>query len=95
MRTDVVERVLRESEAGAVVFPEVVRRLVEAGVESYFTDFVRGETTFHGGQGGSHRVGKGLGGGMWRATGRVWRGGKWCTSVAWARCTWRSFRGRR
>ncbi|MBK7931580.1 MAG: DUF1398 family protein [Bryobacterales bacterium] len=63
MRTDVVEQVLRESEAGEVVFPEVVRRLVEEGVESYFTDFVTGETTFYGGEGGTHRVGKGGGGG--------------------------------
>jgi len=63
MRTDVVEQVLRESEAGEVVFPEVVRRLVAEGVESYFTDFVKGETTFYGGEGGTHRVGKGLGAG--------------------------------
>lgn len=63
MRTDVVEEALRASQAGEVVFPEVVRRLVEAGVESYFTDFVRGETTFYGGEGGTHRVGKVLGAG--------------------------------
>ena len=63
MRTDVVEQVLRASEAGEVVFPEVVRRMVEAGVESYFTDFVKGETTFYDGEGSTHTVAKGLGAG--------------------------------
>lgn len=64
MRTDVMEEALRASQAGELVFPEVVRRLVEAGVESYFTDFVRGVTTFYGSEGGTHTVVKGAGGGV-------------------------------
>ncbi|MBN8732750.1 MAG: DUF1398 family protein [Acidobacteria bacterium] len=63
MRTDEMEAVMRASQAGEVVFPEVVRRLVEAGVESYFTDFVKGETTFHGSEGGTHTAAEGLGAG--------------------------------
>ena len=36
MNTKVIHEVLAESEAGKLIFPEVVRRLLEAGVESYF-----------------------------------------------------------
>jgi hypothetical protein len=36
MNTNVMHEVLVESQAGELKFPEVVRRLLEAGVESYF-----------------------------------------------------------
>jgi uncharacterized protein YbcV (DUF1398 family) len=48
---------MAESQAGNLVFPEVVRRLMEAGVESYFIDFSNGNETFYLRSGGSH-VGK-------------------------------------
>lgn len=35
--------VLKESQRGELVFPEVVRRMLEAGVESYFVDVARAE----------------------------------------------------
>ena len=35
------------SEAGELRFPEVVARLIEAGVESYCADLVRGEKTYY------------------------------------------------
>lgn len=59
MRAEAMEQVLRASQAGDLVFPEVVRRLMEAGVESYFTDLVRGATTLYGSEGGTHTVDKG------------------------------------
>ena len=36
MNADVVREVLAESQAAKLTFPEVVRRLLDAGVESYF-----------------------------------------------------------
>ena len=39
--------VLAESQAGKLTFPEVVRRLREAGVESYFCDLATGQETFY------------------------------------------------
>lgn len=47
MNTNVIHEVLAESEAGKLIFPEVVRRLLQAGVESYFCDLARGEETFY------------------------------------------------
>jgi len=43
----VIEDVLTETQAGKLIFPEVVRRLSQAGVESYFVDFVSGSETFY------------------------------------------------
>jgi hypothetical protein len=37
---------LAESQARKLMFPEVVRRLTEVGVESSFRDLVRGEEIF-------------------------------------------------
>ena len=54
MNTNVIHEVLAESEAGKLIFPEVVRRLLEAGVESYFCDLARGEETFYMADGGTH-----------------------------------------
>jgi uncharacterized protein YbcV (DUF1398 family) len=47
VNTKVIHEVLAESQAGKLIFPEVVRRLVEAGVESYFCDLATGEETFY------------------------------------------------
>lgn len=47
MNSNLIHEVLTESQAGKLIFPEVVRRLLEAGVESYFCDLARGEETFY------------------------------------------------
>jgi uncharacterized protein YbcV (DUF1398 family) len=47
MNTEVMHEVLTESQAGKLIFPEVVRRLAEVGVESYFVDFAAGKDTFY------------------------------------------------
>ena len=54
MNTEAMKQTLEESEAGNMVFPEVVRQLVEAGVESYFADFVSGTHTYYLPDGGTH-----------------------------------------
>ena len=43
-----------ESQAGELIFPEVVRRLLDVGVESYFCDLARGEETFYMADGETH-----------------------------------------
>jgi uncharacterized protein YbcV (DUF1398 family) len=50
----VIHEVLAESQAGQLVFPEAVRRLLEAGVESYFCDLARGTETFYLRDGQTH-----------------------------------------
>lgn len=40
---EAIREVLKESQRGELVFPEVVRRMLEAGVESYFVDVARAE----------------------------------------------------
>jgi uncharacterized protein YbcV (DUF1398 family) len=45
---------LAESQAGKLTFGEVVRRLVEVGVESCFTDFVKAEEAFYMPDGRTH-----------------------------------------
>ena len=47
MDTKIIHEVLVESQAGKLVFPEVVRRLLNVGVESYFADLAKGEETFY------------------------------------------------
>jgi uncharacterized protein YbcV (DUF1398 family) len=47
MSTKVISEVMHESNGGKLVFPEVVRRLLEAGVESYFADLAQGQETFY------------------------------------------------
>jgi len=46
--------VLVASQAGQMVFPEAVRRLMEAGVESYMCDLASGAETFYTSEGGTH-----------------------------------------
>ena len=55
MNTTVIHDVLAESQAGKLVFPEVVRRLMDVGVESYFCDLARGEEIFYLSDGETHR----------------------------------------
>jgi uncharacterized protein YbcV (DUF1398 family) len=47
MNADVLREVLAESQAGKLTFPEVVRRLLHAGVESYFCDLAVRLETFY------------------------------------------------
>lgn len=54
MNTKAIHDVLAESEAGKLIFPEVVRRLLEAGVESYFADLAKREETFYMPDGNTH-----------------------------------------
>jgi uncharacterized protein YbcV (DUF1398 family) len=54
MNTKVIAEVVHESNAGKLVFPEVVRRLLEAGVESYFADLAQGQETFYLRDGHTH-----------------------------------------
>jgi uncharacterized protein YbcV (DUF1398 family) len=49
-----MHEVLAESQAGKLIFPEVVRRLLSAGVESYFADAAKGEETFYMPDGQTH-----------------------------------------
>ncbi len=43
MNTKLIHDVMAETQAGKLIFPEVVRRLLEAGVESYFVDLAKAE----------------------------------------------------
>jgi hypothetical protein len=52
--TTVIHEVLAESQAGKLIFPEVVRRLLEVGVESYFCDLAAGTETFYMRDGKTH-----------------------------------------
>lgn len=54
MNTEAMRHALEGSESGSLTFPEVVRVLLDAGVESYFIDFIRGEDTFYLSDGRSH-----------------------------------------
>jgi uncharacterized protein YbcV (DUF1398 family) len=54
MDTQAIHDVMRESQAGELIFPEVVRRLLDAGVESYFVDFASGREVVYMMEGGTH-----------------------------------------
>ena len=56
MNTEVMHKVLEESEAGRAVFPDVVKALIGAGVESYNADLIRGENTYYMPNGETHVV---------------------------------------
>jgi uncharacterized protein YbcV (DUF1398 family) len=43
MDAESIREVLKESQRGDLIFPEVVRRMLEAGVESYLVDLARSE----------------------------------------------------
>jgi len=54
INTEVMRNTLRESEAGNLTFPQVVRALSGVGVESYFADLARGVDTFYLAGGETH-----------------------------------------
>ena len=54
MDTKVIDEVMRETQAGNMIFPEVVRRPTDVGVESYFVDFAKGEESFYAFNGESY-----------------------------------------
>jgi uncharacterized protein YbcV (DUF1398 family) len=54
MNTEIMKEALEASESGKSTFPQVVGKLVAAGVESYFADLVRGEETFYMPNGETH-----------------------------------------
>ncbi len=54
MNTTVMHEVMTQTQAGKLVFPEVVRRLSEIGVESYLVDFATGKETFYTATGETH-----------------------------------------
>ena len=54
MNTDVMREVMAETQAGKLIFPEVVRRLLDAGVDSYFCDLAAREETFYMSDGKTH-----------------------------------------
>lgn len=51
-----IEQCARYSHAGIVGFPEVVAALAQAGVESYFADYRRADTTYYAAGGSSCTV---------------------------------------
>jgi uncharacterized protein YbcV (DUF1398 family) len=54
VNTSVIHEVLAQTQAGELIFPEVVRRLLEVGVESYFCDLATGQETFYMSDGQAH-----------------------------------------
>jgi uncharacterized protein YbcV (DUF1398 family) len=54
MNVTVIHETLSKSQAGELIFPEVVRRLLEVGVESYFCDLANGAETFYQIDGKTH-----------------------------------------
>lgn len=54
MNTEAMHQALAGSQAGKLAFPDVVGMLVEAGVESYFADLIRGEERFYTPSGETH-----------------------------------------
>jgi uncharacterized protein YbcV (DUF1398 family) len=42
MSADVIHEVMTKTQAGEMIFPEVVAKLLGAGVESYFVDYAMG-----------------------------------------------------
>ncbi len=49
-----IHEVAAETQAGQLIFPEVVRRLLAVGVESYLIDFASGNETFYLTNGGTY-----------------------------------------
>jgi hypothetical protein len=51
---NMMHEALAESQAGKLIFPEVVRRLLEVGLESYFCDLAERQETFYARDGKTH-----------------------------------------
>jgi uncharacterized protein YbcV (DUF1398 family) len=47
MNTTVIHETLAASEAGQQTFPQVIKALLEVGVESYLIDLARGSATYY------------------------------------------------
>ena len=56
MNTEVMKFATEGSEAGKLRFPEVVKALTDAGVESYHTDLIVGVKTYYMPDGQTHDV---------------------------------------
>jgi uncharacterized protein YbcV (DUF1398 family) len=54
MNVQAMHQVMVETQAGKLIFPEVVRRLLEVGVESYFCDLASRQETFYLTEGQTH-----------------------------------------
>ena len=54
MNTEAMHAVMAETQAGQLIFPEVVRRLLEVGVESYFCDAATMQETLYLRDGQTH-----------------------------------------
>jgi uncharacterized protein YbcV (DUF1398 family) len=54
MNVTVIHETLAKSQAGELIFPEVVRRLMEVGVESYCCDLANGAEIFYQSDGKTH-----------------------------------------
>ena|ERR1700761_5312033 len=54
MNTQVIHDVMTETQAGSLIFPEVVRRLSEVNVESYYCNLTTGEEIFYATDGATH-----------------------------------------
>ncbi len=54
MNIPAIHAVMAETQAGQLIFPEVVRRLTEVGVESYFCDAAAMQETFYLRDGQTH-----------------------------------------
>jgi uncharacterized protein YbcV (DUF1398 family) len=54
VNTSVIHEVLAQTQAGELIFPEVVRRLLAVNVESYFCDLATGQETFYMSDGQTH-----------------------------------------
>ncbi len=54
MDTSAMHAVMTETQAGKLRFPDVVGRLLQAGVESYFVDFARSKETLYMADGQTH-----------------------------------------
>jgi uncharacterized protein YbcV (DUF1398 family) len=54
MNTTVIHETLAKSQAGELIFAQVVRRLLEVGVESYFCDLANGAEVFYLSDGKTH-----------------------------------------
>jgi uncharacterized protein YbcV (DUF1398 family) len=47
MNTEIIHEVCKQSVANSLPFPDVVRRLTEAGVESYYADLIQLQKTYY------------------------------------------------
>ena len=54
MNTTEIQSIMKETQEGRMIFPDVVRRLLALGVESYFVDFAVGRETFYASNGETH-----------------------------------------